>query len=494
VSADAKTKADVLPAVGIIASRLRAALGDTAASAAKAGPNETFTAGSLDALREYTAAQEAALARKDDEAVMHYRRAIDLDPKFGRAYSGLAVSAQRLGNSEEADAAWKTALSLIDRMTDREKYRTLGSYYNGAVRNYEKAAENYSALVAAYPADDAGFGNLALAHFYLHDFAKSLVEARRAVELNPKNLIARNNLALFAMYAGDFATGAAEAKKIIADQGATQSTYLPIAMEALSRDDRLASTAAYDDLAKTGARAASLASLGRADLALYYGRLDVAESELKTGLAADTASRNTAAAALKTVTLAEQQLEAGRRTQAISAAHEALKMSRQIGVLVPAARALIRAGRAADARPIAQELDGQLPKESRAYAKILFAEMALEDKKSAEAIDLLTQARTLSDLWLGRFDLGVAYIQRDAFAEALPELEACQKRRGEATSLFFDDQPTVRYLAPVSYWTGRAEEGLQMATAKSRYEAFLALRKDAPNDPLVQDARRRLAR
>ena len=39
---------------------------------------------------------------------------------------------------------------------------------------------------------------------------------------------------------------------------------------------------------------------------------------------------------------------------------------------------------------------------------------------------------------------------------------------------------------------GRAQEGLNItASAKTRYEEFLALKKDAAADPLVQDARRR---
>ena len=87
----------------------------------------------------------------------------------------------------------------------------------------------------------------------------------------------------------------------------------------------------------------------------------------------------------------------------------------------------------------------------------------------------------------------MAYVLAGSPAEALPEFQACLKRRGEATALFFDERPTVRYLATLPYWTGRAEEGLGMASAKDRYESFLALRKDAAWDPLVQDARRRLA-
>ena len=346
--------------------------------------------------------------------------------------------------------------------------------------------------MAAYPADNAGFGNLALSHFYLHDFAKALAEARRSVEIAPNNLISRGNLALFAMYAGDFATAATEARNLIADKGATRATYLPLVMDAVAKGDLPAAEAAYAEMAKTGARGASLAGLGRGDLALYVSRFDVAESTLKTALAADTTARYTAGAPLQQAALAEAELAAGRRPQAIDAAHTAIRLSRQTPVLVPAARVLLRAGKATEARAIASELEGQLQKESRAYGKILLAEIAMDDKKTAEAVDLLTQARSLTDLWLGRFDLAAAYIQRDAFAEALPELEACQRRRGEATALFFDDMPSVRYLAALPYWTGRAEEGLKMASAWSRYQAFIDLRKDAAADPLVRDARRRL--
>ena len=60
-------------------------------------------------------------------------------------------------------------------------------------------------------------------------------------------------------------------------------------------------------------------------------------------------------------------------------------------------------------------------------------------------------------------------MQANTFPEAVSELGACEKRRGEATALFFDDKPTVHYLGTLPYWIGRAQEG----------------------DPMVQDARRR---
>jgi eukaryotic-like serine/threonine-protein kinase len=494
-TADAATKSDVLSAVGSLAAKIRTGLGDTTPESAKLAANETFTAGSIDAMREYSTAQDLAHAGRDEEAVPHYRKATELDPKFGRAYSGWAISAQRLGHGEETTAAWEKALSLVDRMTEREKYRTLGGYYLGSVQNYEQAAENYGALVAKYPGDSSGYGNLALAHFYLHDFAKALDEGRKAVEINPKNMLQRHNLALYAMYAGDFATAAAEAKKVLAEQPNYRDAYLSIAMDAVSKGDLAAAARAYDDMGSgSSTRGASIASLGRADLHLYTGRFAAAAAELKRGIAADLAASTTTAAALKQAALAETDLGANRRPQAVDAARDALKLNKSLATIVPAARVFLRAGRAADARALATELEGQLQKQNRAYAKIVLAEIALEEKQAVQATDLLMQARALSDVWLGRFDLGVAYVQAGHFAEAMTEFEACEKRRGEAIALFFDDRPTARYLAPLPYWMGRAQEGLGMiAPAKTRYEAFMNLRKDAATDPLADDARRRVA-
>jgi serine/threonine protein kinase/tetratricopeptide (TPR) repeat protein len=493
-AASAATKGEVLSAVGSLAAKVRTGLGDKTPESAKRAALETFTAGSLDAMREYSLAQDLQNAGRNEEALAHYRRAIELDPKFGRAYSGAANATYRLGRREEADALWKQALALMDRMTDREKYRTLGAYNLGIAGNYEQAKDNYSALVNAYPFDSAGHANLAFAYFYLHDFTKTAQEGQRAIDLDPTNFIAKSNQTLYAMYAGDFSGAAAIAAKVVAQNPSVYKAYLPVAVDAVAQGDMPAAAKAYDRMLRAGAAGASLASSGRADLALYTGRLDAAVVELKAGIAADVAAKITTGAALKQVALAEGELAAGRRPTAIDAAHEALKLSRQLATIVPAARVLLRAGKGGEARALAAELEGQLQKQNRAYAKIVLAEIALEDRKVAEASDLLTQARDLSDLWLGRFDLGVAYVQAAHFAEAMSELDACEKRRGEATALFFDDVPTVRYLATLPYWIGRAQEGLGMGgPSKTRYEAFLKLRTDAKGDPLVEDVRRRLA-
>ena len=200
LTAKAASKADVLPAVASLAAQVRTTLGDTTPAPQRRAEDETFTAASLDAIRSYVQAQDFANNDKDEQAVEYYRRAIEQDPNFGRAYSGLALSTGHLGRREESAEHWKKALALLDRMTEREKYRTLGVYYRTVAHNNEKAIETYNELVKAYPADATGYNNLAVAYFATRNFPKAFAAGRRAVELSPRRERYQTNYALYTMY------------------------------------------------------------------------------------------------------------------------------------------------------------------------------------------------------------------------------------------------------------------------------------------------------
>ena len=113
--------------------------------------------------------------------------------------------------------------------------------------------------------------------------------------------------------------------------------------------------------------------------------------------------------------------------------------------------------------------------------------------REAEASREIVEAQRLADLWIVRYLMGVAHVESRAYAAALYELELCEKRRGEATAVFLDDIPTYRYMVPLSYWLGRAHEGLGARDAADRHlRAYLALRSPA-TDPLAKDAAARVA-
>ena len=148
--------ADVLSAVAAVASDIRTALGDTASRQDRQADAESVTTSSLEALQSYTAAQELFATGKFDEAVKEFKRSTAKDQNFGRAYAGLANTLFFMGRKDEAEENWKKALALMDRMTEREKYRTQGTYFFAIARNYEKAIDNYETLIKQYPTDSSG--------------------------------------------------------------------------------------------------------------------------------------------------------------------------------------------------------------------------------------------------------------------------------------------------------------------------------------------------
>jgi serine/threonine protein kinase/tetratricopeptide (TPR) repeat protein len=492
VTANASSRAEVLAAVSQLASRLRDQFGDTTSAGSRQADAETFTSASLDATAEYAQGQDLAMAGRDEVAILHYRAAIDRDPRFGRAYSGLAVSAYKVGRSAEAEEAYKKAFSLLDRMTEREKLRTLGGYYLQFTKSYDKAVDNYGELVKRYPADSSGHGMLAYAYFGTLNFTKAWDEGREAMRLAPHSQIVKSNNALYAMYAGDFGAGMNLANQVVAADPKYFKAYLPLAIGALDAGNVIAAKQAYLDMSAATPTGRSLAETGLADIDLYLGRHPDAERRLRDALRDDRQGRRTQGTIAKQTALADALLQQGRTAQAKAEALAAVTLGQGVNARVPAARLLLRAGDVEDALKIAGELGGDLQPQNRAYGKIIEGEAALARRRPSEAVDALIAARKFADVWLGRFDLGVAYVTASSFTEAVSELELANKRRGEAMAMFLDDWPTAHELAPLPYWLGRAHEGIgAVEAARQDYEAFLG-RRTADVDPLAADARRRV--
>jgi eukaryotic-like serine/threonine-protein kinase len=489
----AARKADSVSAVVSLAGRARTALGDTATAAELNAAAETFTAASLDAVRDYARGQDLLLSRKDAEAIVFFRQAIEHDPKFGRAYAGWAVAAQTLGRDDEAREQWKMAVSLIDRMTEREKYRTFGSYHLQVTRDYRQAIEALEKLVTLYPSDSAGHNNLAMAYFYTLNFKKAAEEGARALAIWPRSARFLSNSSLYAMYAGDFAAATRQSTALIAQAPGSYIAYLPLAVAQSVGGDLAAARETYGRMAATDAAGRSLAAIGLADLALYEGRAADARAILSKGLTEDERAQNTAGIISKKAALADAALLEGDLPPALAGADALVALGKRENTLVPAAAIYLAAGRTAAARQLAAELLKRVPPEPRAYAKIIEGRAALQEHRVVEAIDALRTAEGLADVWLARFWLGIAYVESGDYVGAMSEFDSAFARRGEATALFLDDLPTVRYLAPLHYWMGRAKEGMGAPAAAEHYKQFLALRPVDSKDPLAIDARKRLA-
>jgi tetratricopeptide (TPR) repeat protein len=487
-------KGDVLKGVQSVASKLRNALGDTTPESAQRQKEETVTAASLDALKSYSIAQDLSSSGRQEDSIEHYRKAIQLDKEFGRAYSGLATVLFNTGRQTEAEELWKQSLSLMDRMTERERHRTLGLWFAGPGASYEQAIENFEKLVAKYPADRAGENNLGFSYFQMLNFQKAMDHARKATALYPMNPRFHTNLATYATFAGDLKTAEQAARKALELSKGQYRAYLPLAAVAFAASDPAAMKQAYEGMRSTGAIGASVATHGLADLAMYDGRWADAETLLVDGIAVDEKAHNSVFQASKLVVLAEVHVAQNRAPQAARAAQEALALSKQDPIAVPAALVLLRANRRADAQSLASDFGKQFQRRSRAYGAIIEGEIARAAGRSGEAKDAFDRAQKLADLWLGRFLLGVTYVEGAQYPSAQAELGLAEKRRGEAAAIFLDDVPSFRYLAPLPYWLGRAHEGMNAGPAAAEnYRKFLLLRPEDSRDPLAADARKRLA-
>lgn len=460
VDAKAADKSEVLVAINALAADMRKALGDESSSVSKLASGETVTATSLEALKDYVTGQDLARAGQDEEAITFYERAIQSDPDFARAYSGWGLSAFKIGRRSEAEEQWQKALSLLDRMTERERYRTLGLYYTAVSLNYDKAIENYAQLVEKFPADGAGHNNLSVLYFLTAQFDKSVAESARLIKIYPTRTLYRSNHALNAMWAGDLETAVAAADSVIAEDPTAFKPFIVLAMAALDSGDIESAREAYHRMEATGPRGKSRANMGKADLDLFEGRARQAESLLMAGIEQDRAQNNERGVGAKTIALAQSYMAQEKYAEALDMLRNMTGENQREGQLIPAAEIYVKLGDSDAARTIADQLGSQLRPQARAYGRLINGMIALEDRQYVAAIDELKAALDFADLWIVRFYLGQAYLAAGYPAEASSEFDAAYQRRSEAMAMFFDDVPTWRYTAALAAWSDRAREAL----------------------------------
>src|SRR5215472_9881063 len=436
---NAANKDGVLLAVPELVAPIRKALGDTTPESVQLeAARGTFTAASLEVVHLYGVAMEQQFAGKMQDAFSSFSKATELDPNFARAYAGMAGTSGNLNRPQDAEKYFKLALAHVDRMTERERYRTRAVYYR-KIGNLPKCVEENSELVRQYPADNLGHLNLANCYSDLRNMPKALEEERRAVEISPKAAMQRRNLALIAAYAGDVQTAEREAQAALQLNPAYEKAYLPLAYAQLLQGQLPQAADAYRRLEKFTA-------------------------------------------------LAYVQLSRGQKKLAVSAAERA-QTSKKANILFLAARIFAAAGETAKARALVAALASDSQPEPQVDAKLIEGEIALQEGNPHQAIKTLTEANQVLDTWIGRFDLGRAYLEAGEFAEADGEFDRCIKRRGEALELY--DGPSYGFFPPVYYYQGRVREGLKSPGAAESYRTYLSIRGKAAEDPLLPEVRRR---
>jgi serine/threonine protein kinase/Flp pilus assembly protein TadD len=480
----ASDKAQVLSAVTSLGTTVRVALGDSTSESAQRLSMETLNSVSLEAVHAYAEGLNSLSAGQFAETQQHLSKAISLDPNFGMAWTVMASAARNLGHQQEAANYIHEAIKHIGNMTERERYRTRGYLYY-LKGDHHKCADEYGALLQKYPADTGAYTNLGVCRLRLYDVANALEAARKAAAILPKRAIYRANLAMALAYSGDArgtATEAAEALKL-----GYNNAFLHQAYAALLDEQPEQAAGAYARFQEVNP---SDAATGLADLAIYQGRLADAAALLEKGVAADSKS-NPDGAATKLWMLATVQLQRGQNPAALASARRSLELSKTFETRFVAARVDVAAGDIASARHLSAGLASEFQVEAQAFARVIEGEIALKNGHGRDAVRILTDANKLLDTWIGRFDLGRAYLEVGGFAEADSEFDRCIKRRGEALAMFLD-LPTYGFFPSVYYYQGRAREGMKVGGYVDCYRKYLDIRGRSSDDRLVADVKTRV--
>ncbi|MEZ5288695.1 MAG: hypothetical protein R2712_28590 [Vicinamibacterales bacterium] len=375
----------------------------------------------------------------------------------------------------------KQAITLVDGMTERERFRTRGLLYL-ITNDYKSCVTEYGDLIARYAADAAARNNRALCLSKLRDLPTAVHEMREVVRILPNRGLYRVNLATYAAYAGDGELAEREARNAV-----DLSPWAPQALAfALVLQGRLGEAAdSYRRLGESPQVGRSYADSGLADLALYEGRFADAARLFTDGAAADTADEEPDRAANKLAALAYTELMRDRRPAAIAAARRALDASQTRTIQFLAARVLVDAGDSDRAKRVAIDLGTDLQPESQAYASIIDGMIASAEGDHRNAVRFLTDANASLDTWIGHFELGRAYLAAGTLTQADSEFERCINRRGEALALFLDEEPTYGMFPPVYYYQGQVRAGLKSSRVQESYRAYLQIRGGSSDDPLV---------
>jgi tetratricopeptide (TPR) repeat protein len=178
----------LVTAVDRLSGRLRERIGESLRSIRGDPPLEQVTTSSTDALRRYAEADRANNMGDYQRAMSLLQEAVAEDTGFAMAWRKLGVIRSNTGGQRDSVVAALThAYRHLDRLTERERYQTLGSYHMTVTRDRDASIGAYRSLLERYPDDRVSLNNLALQYFELGRWgeAEALIDQSLALGSAP---------------------------------------------------------------------------------------------------------------------------------------------------------------------------------------------------------------------------------------------------------------------------------------------------------------------
>jgi tetratricopeptide (TPR) repeat protein len=501
----AASKDKVVDAIGEAASKLRGELGESLATVQKFDiPLAEVTTSSLEALKAYTLGNQAFTERGGAAALPYHLRAVELDPSFALAYRAVGEDYGTMEESGRAREYLTKAFELREHTSEREKIAIATYYYNVVTGELDKSLQTCREKIQSYPSD---LPYLCLGSVYcrLGQYEKAVEAFSQSVRRTPDSGLPYGALAISLLAVQRFD----EAKRI--------------GQQALSRklDDLWLRQALYDIGFAEGDPSAmaeqqqwfgsnpSFENLGLAlasDTEAYVGHIRQARELTQRAVDSAVQADNREGGALYQANAALQQAAYGNVVESRQSAAKALRLApTSAGVQSVAALALARAGEAARARSLAQDLEKRLPLDTQMrslWLPAIQAQLSLKEKNPAEALQDLQASLPLE---LG----GTSFVVNESCLYQVYLRGEAYLAHGQGRPAAGEFQKILDHSGIVANcWTGalahlgvaranalqsRTTQGVESDAARVRaldaYKAFLTLWKDADADiPILKEA------
>jgi serine/threonine protein kinase/tetratricopeptide (TPR) repeat protein len=497
--AQAERKEDVLSALTRIAAQIRERLGESLATIRKhSTPLEQATTSSLEALKAYSAGRKAVLSRGLSAAIPHLQRAIAVDPQFAMAQADLGFFYWNMGQTDLAMEPTLRAYELRERVSDRERFFIQFLYDRQVTGNLQKELETIEAWVQAYPRDFQAWGVLGgWGTRGTGQYERGIRASEQSLRINPDVTPAYVNLVDHNLGLGRFAEAAAAMRraaerKLEIPQFLVSRYYLAF----LEGDE--AGMRREIDRARGNLEAEGWMSHHQALVLARSGQMRNARIQWRHTIELTQQVGDREKAAIYQAAEAVCEAHLGNRDQAKERARAALELGKGRDVEYAAAFALALSGGSSGSQKLAEDLSKRFPEDTPVqfeYLPTLRALFALSQKKPLDAIECLQTAIPYDLAMPGTaffakfgglypaFVRGQAYLEAGQGQEAAVEFQKILDRRGIVLA---DPIGAVAHLQ-----VGRALVlSRETDKAKSAYQAFLTLWKDAdPDIPIYRQAK-----
>ena len=482
----ASRREDVLTELGRAAKAVREKLGESLATIERFDvPLERVTTSSLEALKAFTTGRQIHSSGQWQQAILHFERAVQLDPEFALAYAQMSTAFFNLRDAAQARKFAVRAYELRDRVSERERFYIEARYHDSVSGDLDQSQKVYELWSQTYPRDFVPWNNLGVIRSELGDYKGALESYAVAKRLNPDSALAYGNEAFALFSLGRLAEATAKADETMA-KFPTNTLAYSVRMGVACYERDAAKQAEMLATARTRRMPEILQSAFQC--AIREGRFADARSIVSeiSQIYGDARPEPRARIVVE-MALAEWRVGNGERARTLRAQAERMLPSGQLPRL-PGLLAEI--GDAAEARALLHQMAADQPKSTvfalaRDYVE---ATLAIARQEPTAALDLLRPLQRFDGRWgdipLARAKAHLLAGNTAAAAENLQRLiDVPPPGPGASTYPF----------AFVALARAREAAGNREG-AKATYDQFLTFWSNADADlPLLAEARRERA-